>query len=159
MENSLQVFFTPFRPLLCTVLTSHGSALAPGVSDDDGLLVLPLPGHRGLGVAAGLAGEGDAGALHGDGVVAGLVVEDVGGLHHLQHPDLADHGLRVDLAHVVAAVVALHVLDVQLPGVVAVVGDGHAGVVGHHVVVDRQDRLAVRPQPRHLHKSFITRVS
>ena len=76
--------FTRFRPLLCTVLTSHGAALAPGVADDDGLLVLPLPGHRGLGVAAGLAVEGDAGALHGDRVVAGLVVEDVGGLHHLQ---------------------------------------------------------------------------
>ena len=92
-----------------------------------------------------LTSQADTGSLHGDGVIAGLIVEDVGGLHHLQHPDLADHGLRVDLTHVVAAVVALHVLDVQLPGVVAVVGDGHAGVVGHHVVVDREDRLAVRP--------------
>ena len=45
-----------------------------------------------------------------------------------------------------AAVVALHVLDVQLPGVVAVVGDGHAGVVRHHVVVDCQDGFAIRSE-------------
>ena len=69
---------------------------------------------------------------------------------HLEHPDLADHGLSVDLAHVVARVIPLHVPDVQLPGVDPVMRHGHPGVVGHHVVVDSQDSLAVRSQPCNL---------
>ena len=40
---------------------------------------------------------------------------------HLEHPDLADHGLSVYLTHVVARVIPLHVPDVQLPGVDPVV--------------------------------------
>ena len=40
---------------------------------------------------------------------------------HLKHPDLADHGLGVDLTHVVARVIPLHVPDVQLPSVDPVV--------------------------------------
>ena len=87
--------------------------------------------------------EINTGPLHGDGVMTGLIVQYVWGLDHLQHADLADHGLGVDLAHVVARVIALDVLDVQLPGVVAVVGHGHTGVIGHHVVVDGQDGLTV----------------
>ena len=38
----------------------------------------------------------------------------------------------------------------KFPGVVTIVRDGHPGIVGHHVVVDGQDGLAVRPQPGHL---------
>ena len=63
---------------------------------------------------------------------------------------LAGHGLRVDLAHVDAGVVSLHVAEPQGPTVVAVVLHRHPRVVGHHVRVDRQDRLRVRPQPSHL---------
>ena len=40
--------------------------------------------------------------------------------------------------------------DMKFPGVVAVVRDRHPGVVGHHVVVDGEDGLAVRPEPGHL---------
>ena len=40
---------------------------------------------------------------------------------HLEHPDLADHGLRVYLTHVVARVIPLYVPDVQFPGVDPVV--------------------------------------
>ena len=84
------------------LLTFHGAALAPLVADHDGLLVLPLPGDGRLRVASieqilipdgwcandvsapGLAVEADAGALHGDRVVAGLVVQDVRGLNNLR---------------------------------------------------------------------------
>ena len=44
-----------------------------------------------------------------------------GPMTHLKHPDLADHGLGVDLTHVVAGVIPLHVPDVQLPSVDPVV--------------------------------------
>ena len=63
------------------------------------MLVLSLPGDGGLGVASresnlisgaaagsgspGLAVEADAGALHGDRVVAGLVVQNVRRLDNL----------------------------------------------------------------------------
>ena len=40
------------RLCVCSPLTSHGPALAPLVADDDGLLVLPLPGDGRLGVAS-----------------------------------------------------------------------------------------------------------
>ena len=62
---------------------------------------------------------------------------------HLKHPDLTDHGLGVDLTHVVTRVIPLHVPDVQLPSVDSVMRHRHPGVVGHHVVVDGQDSLAV----------------
>ena len=75
---------------------------------------------------------------------------------YLEHPDLADHGLGVDLTHVVARVIPLHVPDVELPRVDPIVGDGHPGVVGHHVVVDGQDGLAVRSQPCNLHSTDST---
>ena len=48
---------------------------------------------------ADLASERPARPLHGDGVVAGLVVQDVGGLDHLKHPDLR-RGNRIKLMHV-----------------------------------------------------------
>ena len=38
----------------------------------------------------------------------------------------------------------------KFPRVVPVVGDSHPVVVGDHVIVYRQDGLAVRPQPGHL---------
>ena len=43
----------------------------------------------------------------------------------LEHAYLTDHGLRVDLAHVVTRVVPLNVRDMQLPGVVSVVANRH----------------------------------
>ena len=63
---------------------------------------------------------------------------------------LALHGVRVDLAHVGPLILALHVADVEGPGVDVVVGDGEASVVRDDVLVDGQDRLGVRLDPRHL---------
>ncbi len=50
---------------------------------------------------------------------------------------LADHRLRVDLAHVAAGVFLLDSADVQVPGALVVVGDGEAADPGHHLTVDR----------------------
>ena len=44
MYMTVHLYYSP--------LTSHGPALAPLVADDDGLLVLPLPGDGRLGVAS-----------------------------------------------------------------------------------------------------------
>jgi len=63
---------------------------------------------------------------------------------------LACHGFRVDLTHVNAGVVSLDAVDHQGPAVVAVVLHRHARVVGHHVSVDRKNRLRVRSQPGNL---------
>ena len=47
-------------------------------------------------------------------------------------PGLGDHGVGVDLAHVVALVLGLDVPDVEAPGVVAVVDDVEPGdIIGH----------------------------
>ena len=75
--------------------------------------------------------------------MACLIVKYVRSLNHLQHANLTDHGLCVDLAHVVARVITLDIPDVQLPGVVPIVGHSHPWVVGYHVVVDCQDGFAV----------------
>ena len=75
--------------------------------------------------------------------MACLIVKYVRSLNHLQHANLADHGLCVDLAHVVARVITLDIPDVQLPGVVPIVRHSHPWVVGYHVVVDCQDGFAV----------------
>lgn len=61
------------------------------------------------------------------------------------------HGVGVDLAHVLAGVVAPHVPDLELPGVVVGVDDVHAVVVGDDAVVDSEDGLSVCLNPRYLH--------
>ena len=58
------------------------------VSAGDQRSVLPAPRHRRLGEPPRLAPQLDARALGHDGVVRGLVVEDVGGFDHAQHADL-----------------------------------------------------------------------
>lgn len=64
--------------------------------------------------------------------------------------NLTHHRIRVDLAHVLAFVVLLHVVDVKVPSRVVVVGYADARIMGDHVVVDRLDRLGVRLHPSHL---------
>lgn len=54
---------------------------------------------------------------------------------------LTPHGIRVNLAHVAARVVQLDMGDVQLPRIMAVVGDGQPLVLRHHVGVQRQNGL------------------
>lgn len=60
------------------------------------------------------------------------------------------HRVRVDLAHIGAAVLSLDASHVERPRVVVVVGDREAGVVRDDVLVDGQDRLRVCLDPGHL---------
>lgn len=69
---------------------------------------------------------------------------------HLTH-----HRNRVDLTHICAGILRLHVTDVQLPRVVAVVTNWQAWVQRHHVCMNRQDRLRIRFYPGHLEKALI----
>ena len=69
---------------------------------------------------------------------------------HLQVSSPAPHGVRVDLAHVPAAVLLLHISNVQLPLLVFPVGEGHPLVPGDDAVVDGQDGLSVHPHPGNL---------
>lgn len=61
--------------------------------------------------------------------------------------DLAPHRIRINLTHVRAGVVRLNVSHVQLPCVMAVVSDGQAWVVRHHVRVNGQNRTRIRLYP------------
>ena len=61
-----------------------------------------------------------------------------------------DHGICVDLAHVVALVLRLYVPDLQVPGVVAVMDDVEPGNAGDHVPPYGQDHLPVNVDPGHL---------
>ena len=106
---------------LCTSLRSSSSWRCE-IPQDNGLLVLPLPGDSGLRITSAISTviivivtgfvpprltlEVDRGSLHADGVIGGLIVQNVRGLNHLQHPYLTHHGLRVDLAHVVTGVIS-----------------------------------------------------
>lgn len=74
-------------------------------------------------------------------------VEDVGRHHHLQVAHLADHGVRVHLAHVVTPVVLLRLADVQEPRIGVVVGDAVPWDARYHVLVDGQDHLSVYVDP------------
>ena len=60
---------------------------------------------------------------------------------------LVRHGVRVDLAHVLSAVLLLDLGDEQVEGGREVAGDGDAPVVRDDGVVDRLDRLRVRLHP------------
>ena len=64
--------------------------------------------------------------------------------HNVEYPHVGDHGVRVYLAHVMSLVLLLHVLDMQTPRVVLVVGDGEPGDARYHLVVDGQDHLPVQ---------------
>ena len=73
-----------------------------------------------------------------------------GGHHHVQVAGLGDHGVRVDLAHVVTLVLGLDVLDVKGPGVVTVVDDVEPGDPGDDVPPYGEDHLAVYVDPGNL---------
>ena len=65
-------------------------------------------------------------------------------------PRHGDHGVCVDLAHVVSLVLRLYVPDLQGPGVVAVMDDVEPGDAGDHVPPYGQDHLPVNVDPGHL---------
>ena len=69
---------------------------------------------------------------------------------HLQVSSPAPHGVSVDLTHVPASVLLLHVSNVQLPLLVFPVGERHPLVPGDDAVVDGQDGLGVHPHPGNL---------
>lgn len=53
------------------------------------------------------------------------------------------HRVCVNLAHIGARVVGLHVTNVQLPRIVVVVSDAQPRIQRHHVRVYRQNRFRV----------------
>ena len=115
------------------------------------LPVLPPPGDVGVGNPCGFTDEAGVVFLpDGDRAGAALLVNDGGGHHHVQVAGLGDHGVRVDLAHVVTLVLGLDVLDVEGPGVVTVVDDIEPGDPGDDVPPDGEDHLAVYVDPGHL---------
>lgn len=65
-------------------------------------------------------------------------------------PHLHLHGVRVNLAHVLAAVFAIHVTNVQRPSIVIVVRNRESCVIRDHVLVYRQNRFRVRFNPSYL---------
>ena len=67
---------------------------------------------------------------------------------------LTRHGLRVDLTHVKSAVISLHHINRQSPGIVAIVTHTHTRVVGHHVGMNGQNGLGIRAEPGNLKKSL-----
>lgn len=64
--------------------------------------------------------------------------------------DLTFHRIRVDLAHVLSAVLLLHAVYVQVPGAEIGMADGNSGVVCDDVVMNRLDGLSVGLHPSHL---------
>ncbi len=79
--------------------------------------------------------------------------------YDVHHSHVGQHGVRVDLAHVVSLVLLLHVLDVEAPRVVLVVCDGEARDAGDHLVVDRQDHLTVQVDEGHLREMRLLQLS
>ena len=67
-------------------------------------------------------------------------------------PRHGDHGVCVDLTHVVTLVLRLDVSDLQGPGVVTVVDDVEPGYAGDHVTPDGQDHLPVNVDPGNLQR-------
>ena len=116
------------------------------------LPVLSPPGDVGVGNPSGFTDEAGVVLLpDGDGAGAALLVNDGGRHHHVQVAGLRDHGVRVDLAHVVTLVLRLDILDVKGPGVVTVVDDVEPGYPRDDVPPDGEDHLAVYVDPGHLH--------
>ena len=69
---------------------------------------------------------------------------------HLERADLRHERGRVDLAHVEAAVAALHLRDVQHPRVGVVLHEPEARDARNHPVVDGEDHLPLQVDPGHL---------
>ena len=86
----------------------------------------------------------------GHGAGTALLVNDGGGHHHVQVTSHRDHGVGVDLAHVVALVFRLDILDLQGPGVVTVVDHVEPGDPGDDVLAYGEDHLTVNVNPGYL---------
>ena len=118
------------------------------------LAILPPPGDVGVGNPGSFTDEAGVVFLpDGDGAGTALLVNDGGGHHHVQVAGLGDHGVRVDLAHIVTLVLGLDVLDVKGPGVVTVVDDVEPGDPGDDVPPYGEDHLAVYVDPGNLDTS------
>ena len=71
-------------------------------------------------------------------------------------PRHGDHGVCVDLTHVVTLVLRLDVSDLQGPGVMTVVDDVEPGYPRDHVTTNGQNHLAVYMNPSNLNTMFST---
>ena len=91
--------------------------------------------------------------LHG--FAAGKTTAYIAPTYDVEVPDVGEHGVRVDLAHVVPLVLLLHVAHHQVPRVVLVVRHLEAWDARDDVVVDRQDHLPVQVDERDLQKKYI----
>lgn len=123
-------------------------AMASDVSDF--FAISSTPPELGRRRARGLAGQVDQTALLDHHVRGGALVHDGGGHDHTQVALLTPHGLGVDLTHVPASIRLLHVVQVQSPDLVVVVGEGDPLVSGDDVMVYGQNGLRVNPDPGHL---------
>ena len=86
----------------------------------------------------------------GDGARTALLVNDGGWHHHIQVAGHGDHGVRVDLAHVVALVLGLDILDLECPRVVTVMDHVEPGNSRDNVLANCQNHLSVNVDPSHL---------
>ena len=68
----------------------------------------------------------------------------------MRHTDLRLDGHGVDLAHVAAAVIAAHSAQRHRPRVDVVSDHREPRVIRDDVLVDREDALVLRFDPRHL---------
>ena len=63
---------------------------------------------------------------------------------------LADHGITVDLTHVMTSVFRLGPADVEQPRSLVIMRNAETRNPRHHLPVDGHDHLPVQMHPRHL---------
>ena len=136
--------------LLADTVQDQGGTAHTAHSHQDVGPVLSPPQDLRLREAPGLAGQVHSLLLPDDQVVGCLAVDDGGRNMNLQVAPPASHGVGVDLTHVPASVLLLHVSNVELPLLVLPVGERHPLVPGDDAVVDGQDGLGVHPHPGNL---------
>lgn len=60
------------------------------------------------------------------------------------------HWIGVHLTHVPASIVLLHLLDVQVPGSMIIVGEADSIVLRDDIVMNRENCLRIHAHPSHL---------
>ena len=128
-------------------LAHHLGRVPPVETSDIGPL-LPPPLDGWLGVALPVAPQHHVLPLPHRLVPAGP--RDPRRLKHLEVGQLAPHGVRVDLAHVVTRVTSPDIRDLQPPLIDLRVRDSYPVVLGDDDLVEGEDRLSVDPDPGHL---------
>lgn len=70
--------------------------------------------------------------------------------NYIKISSLALHGIGIDLTHVPSTIRFSDLPYVKVPRTMIAVGHGDAMILRDHVTRDREDRLSVDSQPRHL---------